>query len=328
MSTPLHDDIAQALDLEPEDARAQLDAFLAELRQRVERDGSAAIDGLGTFTQRGDDIEFVPDDGLAEAVNHEYAHLSAIPLAEEPAGSAPPPDASAPDADESGPDAAEPDSEVKPEPAEAEREPETVTPASRTPEPSEPASRVAPTRSDDAPSRWIPIALLSLLLVLGGLGWYALGERGLISGPQTILTSADDPSPAAPDPNASDPDEAEAALDAEVPDAADEPAEPDAADSEEPNDEATDPTEDRFAIVVTSRTSQAAAEAELDAYADQFADTELPVALISETDNDQTRYRVAIGDYASAEVADDARADMSDMLPDGAWILRLDPDTL
>ena len=311
MTTPIHDDIADALNISPEEAQERLQALVSECQEDVEEHGHHTIEGLGTFrAKNGDDLHFTPDEALADAVNHEYAHLSSVTVASTDETAQP---AKAPVAEASASDDAPPEEEATPQ-----------APASAAPDPTpdDSSSEESPEQKRSERKRSLPLVIAGFLLaglLMGGIGWYVLGERGTVPEPQAVLTSADAPADGSP----------EGTADAgEEPDIGDSETDDPAIDSEneEPAPTATDQTADQWTIVVSSRMSPEAAEEELTIYRERFTEDIEPVEIVSSPANGETRHRVTMGRFESSEAADEVRDDLGDDLPDGAWILQLESD--
>lgn len=78
MSDALVTQLARALNLPPDAARHTLDHLVATLREQLDATGETQVPGLGSFHRDEEGLYFVPDDGLARAVNHRYAGLRPI----------------------------------------------------------------------------------------------------------------------------------------------------------------------------------------------------------------------------------------------------------
>ena len=82
-----------------------------------------------------------------------------------------------------------------------------------------------------------------------------------------------------------------------------------------------DPNSDGYTLIVGSTTSLAGAEQALERYASM----DMPTGILSYPDADgQTRHRIAVGEFASAQEADQARQRLSG-LPEGTWVRRIRP---
>ena len=81
-----------------------------------------------------------------------------------------------------------------------------------------------------------------------------------------------------------------------------------------------DPNSSGYTLIVGSSLSRSGAETEMN----RFRNLGHPVALLSYPDGDgQTRHRIAVGEFATANAADSARRAMASRLPDGTWVRRI-----
>jgi hypothetical protein len=55
----------------------------------------------------------------------------------------------------------------------------------------------------------------------------------------------------------------------------------------------------------------------------QFSSLELPMGVLGYESDDATRYRIAVGHYETAALADSARAQRANELPAGTWVLAI-----
>lgn len=80
-----------------------------------------------------------------------------------------------------------------------------------------------------------------------------------------------------------------------------------------------DPNSDGYTLVVGSTTSMSGARQALQRYASM----DMPTGILSYPDSDgQTRHRIAVGEFATAQAADQARQRLSG-LPEGTWVRRI-----
>lgn len=77
--------VADRLNIQPEQTDRVLRTLAQLIKKQSARDGRVRIPGLGVFRQAGDALSFEPDAGLAEAVNHRFVGLDAVPMAPEQA---------------------------------------------------------------------------------------------------------------------------------------------------------------------------------------------------------------------------------------------------
>lgn len=83
---------------------------------------------------------------------------------------------------------------------------------------------------------------------------------------------------------------------------------------------AIDPASDGYTLIVGSSLSRASANSAMARYANLGH----PVAVLSYPDGDgNTRHRIAVGEFDSADDADSARRAMASRLPDGTWVRRI-----
>lgn len=96
MSQLIIEQIAKHLDLPSSDVSTAFSDLIAQLKAELEKNQIASIPGIGSFKQNGDQLDFMPEDTLAMAVNNRYAALDVemvqfgledadfIPASEEP----------------------------------------------------------------------------------------------------------------------------------------------------------------------------------------------------------------------------------------------------
>jgi len=182
----------------------------------------------------------------------------------------------------------------------------------------------------------VAVSLLVVLL-LGGATWYLLGRRGTVQPPRQAFaqlqaqvqpqlqklsglmgSSADAP------PSAS----AEVGSNTQTASAEDQSSDAGASPSEStdaspPTDRGLTPSTGGWTIIVASRTQRGPAEALVQKYRTAFADRNLPVGILTSQVNNQTRYRVGVGQFESRSDARRLLDEAEQSLPNGAWPLRL-----
>lgn len=228
---------------------------------------------------------------------------------------------------------------------EHEKEVETASSPSSSSQPSVSDPSSEPTTgspsSDSTGVPWI-LPLLLLLVLLGGAGWYVLGQRGTLPPPATVIAGVTaevqetvrsvplfDGSPrsgqetededASPSQEVSTPEDSEG--DQNEPSG--EAPSTDSDNSEGPPSPEIDREAGGWTIVVASRTDQATAESLVTTFRDRFEAASVPVDVVTGEVNNTTRYRVAIGQYRTRNEAQQAMNEFGDELPEGAWPLRL-----
>ena len=202
-----------------------------------------------------------------------------------------------------------------------------ASPPSQEPEDSAPPEGSRPTineaASDEAPRRtsrrpdldqtqkttwpWI-LVLLIFILSAGGL-WYVFRPT-----PQTDSLSSPPPvtqeePPAAPSPSPT----------SETPGSSELPA------YEAPD--ALDPSAGGWTIVLASETSGEAAQTTLRRYAERLRGEDLAFGVMQDEVEGTTRFRVGAGQFASTEEARATMNRLADSLPEGAWLLQIEPDS-
>ena len=70
--------LAQSLDIDVRDAEEALHTWVETVKKEVSENVSYHVSGLGTFSKKGTDIEFTPDEKLAIEANYKYAGMSPI----------------------------------------------------------------------------------------------------------------------------------------------------------------------------------------------------------------------------------------------------------
>ncbi|MBO6576190.1 MAG: SPOR domain-containing protein [Rhodothermales bacterium] len=177
-----------------------------------------------------------------------------------------------------------------------------------------PPSRKPRQRAAAAPNR-TPLLVgivVVVLLAAAGLAWWQNQDSDFDPDDPDLVQNVEPEATAAEDSSAAVP--AGAVDGGESPPAEDPGSTPAAPASIQPNSAG-------YTLIVGSSLSQAAAQRQ----ADGFRSLGLPVGVLSYADGDgQTRHRIAVGEFASAAEADNARRSMSG-LPDGTWVRRIRP---
>lgn len=88
-----------------------------------------------------------------------------------------------------------------------------------------------------------------------------------------------------------------------------------------PAGQAFDTTAPGYTLIVGSTTSEDEALATMR----RFDELGLPLAVLAYQEDGATRYRLAVGQYASAAEADQARQTLAERLPAGTWVRRIQP---
>lgn len=86
MSTAFFDQLAQRLDVPPQEAEDAYQALLDRLYRDVADRGAASVPGLGTFKQHEGTLVFQPAEALADAVNFRFGGLDVLEVGGGPAG--------------------------------------------------------------------------------------------------------------------------------------------------------------------------------------------------------------------------------------------------
>lgn len=74
--------IAGILNRTEEEVSEELSNLVTRVEDEVKAHGESTIQGLGTFKKVNDKLEFIPDDTLALEINHKYAGMEEIEIAE------------------------------------------------------------------------------------------------------------------------------------------------------------------------------------------------------------------------------------------------------
>ena len=83
------------------------------------------------------------------------------------------------------------------------------------------------------------------------------------------------------------------------------------------------PEEGGYSLIVSSTPSRSSAENVLQQYVDQLSDRNIPMGVVEAQVNGASSYRVGVGQYETLNEAQQALSDLSDELPDDAWIVEL-----
>ncbi|MFW5955634.1 MAG: SPOR domain-containing protein [Rhodothermales bacterium] len=197
-----------------------------------------------------------------------------------------------------------------------------------------------PSASDDRPGRgseqperrrssapWIVLATFLILLVGAGLYLYLTDDPASNGSHLAEQTGPDNPDLVDPrdneqvnaeDSDAELPEEEEAITETDAPGEASSAAE---SPPESPLfGESIDRSTSRYTLVVASLPSESSARQAVETWRQQGFRADV----FAETVGGQTRYRVGVGQFESAETADSVRAesDVADQLPQGTWVYR------
>lgn len=189
--------------------------------------------------------------------------------------------------------------------------------------PPQAGSRRAPSSrragSGEAPNRK-PLLMVIGLLAIVAVGWFLINQFGGSSestDPAVAQTenAEENPATAAGDP-AADPAGTSGSAEATSGTPTSQPAAP----AVTPPATSIDPNSSGYTLIVGSSLSRSGAETEMN----RFRNLGHPVALLSYPDGDgQTRHRIAVGEFDSADAADSARRAMASRLPNGTWVRRI-----
>lgn len=308
-----------------------LDFLSRHIREQLASNGHADISGFGVFAHSGSGvIGFTAHGSLSEAVNHSFSHLESRDI---------PPPAAIPDAEPefaSAPEIPpvaepilepEPESEPEPEPVPApEPDPETVPepfvpvpPVSAPPEEARPAATSKSPRairaSRNQRSPWIMAALIVIPLAIALVFWFSSREAPVETGQVAVVTPPDTSavSNGAPDTTSvlaiapeTEPASSSDSVAFDVP-------------VQAPSTDELRRGMDGYTLIVTSSVSLAAAR---DLMKD-FEALSLPLGVLVYESGGSVLYRVGVGRWSSAALADSARQSLSSSLPDGTWVRRL-----
>jgi len=216
-------------------------------------------------------------------------------------------------------------------PSDASPPGETVDRQAREPAPSSTDTSADPEGSTGARV----FAGLLVVLLLGGAGWYVLGQQGTLQPPQETFSQVkkqvrpllESGSPASNSPPSTQADDGSTASN-EGPSATDESSGESATDQTSSTTQASaaqaiDPANGGWTIVVGSRTERATAQSLADKYRAMFEPRNLPVDVVAGTVNNTTRYRVGVGQFDSQADAQRFLENATQELPEGAWTLDL-----
>ena len=183
---------------------------------------------------------------------------------------------------------------------------------------------------------------LLVALLLGGATWYLLGRQGTVQPPGQALaqlqsqvqpqlqklsglmgTSSDAPSDSPPSATAEVGGNTQAASAEGQSDDATASSPSESTDASAPTDRGLTPSAGGWTIIVASRTQRGPAESLVQKYRSAFADRNLPVGILTSQVNNETRYRVGVGQFESQGDARRLLDEAGDALPNGAWPLQL-----
>lgn len=335
---PLVEDVPAGAEEEDEEEDEKEEPPLPDREAAQEKERSS----LSGIWNSEEDSEAPSDEPSAPS---ESEHIA---TAEPAASSEPTDDAASP--------SASPDAASTPDPSEADPSPDAQEQENdRPPDATEDPS---PQKSGSTGARVLVGALVVLLL--GGAGWYLLGQRGLVPPPQrtvaqlqsqirtlplvgstaqppeaptdqtpdasssseTAPAPADDPS----DPASDGGDDMDPTTPSVTP--SDEPASTSDADAPSSSQSASSsptltPSTGGWTVIVGSRNARAPAESLVDNYQSRFPNRDLPVGVLTGNVDGETRYRIGVGQFSSQSDAQRFIEEAGDTLPDGAWILQL-----
>ncbi len=363
MADPVITQVANRLDIPKSEARLVLNALSKLIHQQAQREGKVRVPGIGIFEDDEGTLKFHPDDSLERLANHRYESmtpLAPVELPDEIYAAAAPPEDTAEDraeardqkSDETAvpplADAedgyAEPDdkeaasTEIVPEDAGAEEKVETEesVPVDASDEGVSAAAEdrpaedrpVEPSERDEKRSRApFVVAIAVLLLLAGGAGawWFISTDREVPPADEEMAIVEPETEE---EPLAEEPEEDPSGVpddDAAVP--TDDPADEAApAEEEAAQPEAIVPGEGGYSLVVGSTTDGSDAESIFNTYQSDVEAQDLPIAIVSTSENGATRYRVVVGQFTSQADADSALEAHADILPGDAWVLALSTD--
>jgi len=184
----------------------------------------------------------------------------------------------------------------------------------------------SPPPSEEPERKRAPViaGVMLALALAAGAGWWLLSDSPP-SDPADDIAAVETAPPDETEPAPADdaaPDDAEAL--AQPPEAV---ADADASDDVFPTGtEPINPSLGGFALVVASVPSADDADAIEAQFRSALEDDPLPTAVLTSETDGTTRFRVAIGQFASTDEALEAREARGDALPGDAWVLRLTAD--
>lgn|GEM_PF-5011217 len=326
-----------------------LDFLSRHVREKLALNGKADVPGFGVFVHTGDGgIGFTAHGALSEAMNHAWSHLEARdvppPVVPEAASDVlPPVGDDAPiheEPEQPVVEAPEPEPEPEPEPGPGPEPPVVPesppippippVPAAPVPPASSPAadrkaeaSRTSRTPRTSRPQRspWLAVALIVIPVAAAFIFWFSTRDTPAENEQVATAIPPDTASViGAQSDTSSVPGVAPETAPDSVPDTT--PVVPtDTTPSDTPI-VGTDELQrgmDGYTLIVTSSVSQEAARDLMG----RFDHLSLPLGvLVYETDGD-VLYRVGVGRWSTAALADSARQSLSSSLPDGTWVRRL-----
>ena len=334
IETTLVSDVATELGMPPNEVAPRIEGFARAVQSHLNETGSVLLPGIGRLSGRRGRITFRPEPFFAEAIDWDAPAVAIAdefesddPVADLSPGEQPPQDswdvAIADEKDEA------------PAPDDVPSE----IPAGPAPEPSQPAGNPPAATVRSAPrrparrSRVMPLATAALVIVAATVAIVLIrGNRqdkpaqaaavidttfsGLASAATVDSVLAAD-APAAMD-STRVLSEQVAAEPEPVAEPVASPAQPAVA---APSQQDFDTTAEGYTLIVGSTVIEADAVEGIQRY----RQLGLPAAVLSYVEDGSVRYRLAVGRYESAAVADQARQEMADRLPDGTWVRRIRP---
>jgi len=353
MSTPLHSRLARELDCSDQDAQRLLRRLAEKIRDQAPNE-PVHLPPFGTFREENGTLSFEPSPSLARAANERYEGLEEEEIDREMSGvssqpsldeiidsalSRPAPPASASDASplfgsfmepiDRPPSsvsvdaiaAVQPVDEVRALPRAVWAPRDTTAPAPDSSDASAPDRPPRPSASSadqeaSSPERFLLRALLGglALFFFVGAGWLLLGQQGVVPSPQSALQPAADEPASAPATKPAPPNE-------EASPPPDDESDPEPAPDPAIEADGINPDAGGWTLIASSRTVPEPAEALASSLRTRLADRSVPVEVLTGTVDGTTRYRVAVGHYASREAALDAREDLTPLLPSEPWLL-------
>lgn len=327
-------DVAMELGMAPNEVSPRIEGFARAVQSHLDETGSVLLPGIGRLTGRRGRITFRPEPFFAEAIDWDGP---AVAISDEFESEDPVVDVSA---EEQPPqmswDIADTDEEDE---APAPDDVPSGIPAAAAPEPSLPAGippaatvRSAPRRPERR-SPLMPLAVAALVIVATTVAVVLIrGNRqeqpaqaaAVIDTASSDLTSAAmiDSVLAADAPATMDSTRVLSEPDAAEPEPAAEsvasPVQPAVA---VPSQQDFDTTADGYTLIVGSTVIETDAVEGIQRY----RQLGLPAAVLSYVEDGSVRFRLAVGRYESAAIADQARQELADRLPDGTWVRRIRP---
>ncbi len=341
----LADQVGAEVGAPPAEVTSRIDGFARAVRSHLEETGSVLLPGIGRLTGRIGRIAFRPEPFFADAVDWD---TPVVFMPEEKEEDQPPVSAQ-PEVPAFEGGAVDPD-EGKEQPASRYAAP--VAPPDQVdlsvPEPKEPPTPPPPPPARTAPVRprrrvpVLPLAVGAIVVVVAvvavvltqggrpprpidtvaaadtvtaGLTAAAPVDTTAAASSSTEVSTAMDSSLAAAEPEAAEP---QVETVAPTPGTPIPPAEVPAA---APPGQDFDTSSPGYTLIVGSTVIEADALQGIQPY----RELGLPAAVLAYVEDGSPRYRLAVGRYESAAVADQARQEMTGRLPAGTWVRRIRP---